>query len=111
MDGSMLAYGTIDYYKRVLASNPTVREDMRLFIRPGVARYFGGPGPDGTDYFSAIDEWVESGKAPEQLPALYRDSRGKPTGGDRIICAYPNVVTYDGKGDPRDPGSFSCKAP
>jgi len=28
--------------------------------------------------------------------------------GSRLACAYPNVLTYDGVGDPRDASSFSC---
>jgi feruloyl esterase len=108
MDGSMSAYGTIDYYERVLELDPTAREDVRLFVRPGVTHCVVGPGPDGTDYLAAIDEWVESGEAPEQLPALFRDPLGQPTGGGRILCAHPNVVTYDRQGDPHDPASFTC---
>jgi len=71
-----------------------------------------GPGPDGTNYLAAIDEWVESGEAPEQLPAPFRALLpGQPEGGERILCAHPNVVTYDGSGDPRDPVNFSCQLP
>jgi len=105
----MSAYGTLKYYEDVLNHDPTARDDVRLFLRPGVAHCFGGPGPDGTNYLAAIDEWVESGEAPEQLDATFRALLpGQPEGGGRIICAHPNVVTYDGTGDPRDPGSFSC---
>ena len=111
MDGSMSAVGTIKYYDRVIDHDPTAVEEVRLFLRPGITHCVGGPGPDGTDYLAAIDEWVESGEAPEQLPALYRDSLGQLTDEGRILCAYPNVVTYDGTGDPRAPSSFSCKLP
>ena len=110
MDNSMSAYGTLKYYEDVLKHDPTARDDVRLFLRPGVSHCMIGPGPDGTDYLAAIDEWVESGEAPEQLDAPFRAFLpGQPEGGGRIICAHPNVVTYDGTGDPRDPGSFSCQ--
>jgi feruloyl esterase len=108
MDGSMSAYGTIKYYERVLEFDPTAAEDVRLFIRPGVTHCNVGPGPDGTDYLDAIDDWVESGKAPEKLPASYRSPVGKVTGGGRILCAWPSVVRYRGDGDPKDPASFFC---
>jgi feruloyl esterase len=111
MDGSMSAYGTIKYYESVLDFDPAAHEDVRLFVRPGVTHCAIGPGPDGTNYLAAIDAWVESGEAPEQLPALYRDLQGQPTGGGRILCAHPNVVTYDGSGDSRDSASFSCQLP
>jgi feruloyl esterase len=110
MDNSMSAYGTLKYYEDVLNQDPTARDDVRLFLRPGVSHCMIGPGPDGTNYLAAIDEWVESGEAPEQLDAPFRAFLpGQPEGGGRIICAHPNVVTYDGTGDPRDPGSFSCQ--
>ena len=55
-----------------------------------------------------IDEWVERGEAPEQLPTLYRDATGQQIGAGRIVCSWPSVVTYQGQGDPREPDSFSC---
>jgi hypothetical protein len=109
MDNSMSAYGTLKYYEDVLNQDPTARDDVRLFLRPGVTHCYAGPGPDGTNYLAAIDEWVESGEAPEQLDAPFRALLpGQPEGGSRIICAHPKVVTYDGAGDPRDASSFSC---
>jgi len=108
MDGSMSAYNTIKYYESVLEHDPTASEDVKLFLRPGVCHCMLGPGPDVTDYLVAIDEWVESGKAPEQLPAQFRGPDLQPTGEGRILCAYPKVAKYDGKGDTRDPSSFSC---
>jgi hypothetical protein len=108
MDGSMSAYNTIKYYESVLKHDSTARKDVRLFLRPGVAHCVAGPGPDVTDYLTAIDEWVESGKAPEQLPAQFRGPNLQPTDEGRILCAYPKVAQYDGKGDPRDVSSFSC---
>ncbi len=111
MDGSMSAYGTIKYYESIIEHDPTASGDVKLFIRPGVTHCMLGPGPDGTDYLAAIDEWVESGKAPEQLPAQYRDLTGQSVGGGRILCAYPKVVKYNGSGDSREASSFSCAVP
>ena len=114
MDGSLTPHGTIDYYESVIGFDPTARDDVRLFVRPGVAHCMGGPGPDGTNYIAALEEWLDSGVAPEQLDSPYAGfAPGRPpTGqGGRIICAHPNVVTYDGSGDPNDPASFSCALP
>lgn len=112
MDGSLTAYGTLDYYEKVLALDPTARDDVRLFIRPGITHCRNGPGPDGTDYIAALEEWLESGVAPDQLDAPYRHPLTRElTGGGRIICAHPAVVTYDGSGDANDPTSFSCQVP
>ena len=49
-----------------------------------------GPGPDGTNYLAAIDEWVESGEAPEQLPAPFRALLpGQPEGGEEFCALIP----------------------
>jgi len=114
MDGSLTPHGTIDYYQSVIDFDPTARDDVRLFVRPGVAHCMGGPGPDGTNYIAALEEWLDSGVAPEKLDAPFAAlAPGRPpTGrGGRVICAHPNVVTYDGSGDPDDPASFSCALP
>ena len=114
MDASLSAYKTIDYYDSVIDFDPSARDDVRLFVRPGVTHCMGGPGPDGTNYIAALERWVDSGVAPEKLDAPYAAPvPGRPhTGeGGRIICAHPNVVTYDGSGAPNDPGSFSCAIP
>jgi feruloyl esterase len=113
-DGSLTPHGTIDYYQSVIDFDPTARDSVRLFVRPGVAHCMGGPGPDGTNFIAALEEWLDSGVAPEQLDAPYATfAPGRPPSGrgGRIICAHPNVVTYDGSGDPDDPASFSCMNP
>ena len=111
MDGSMSAYNTIKYYDSVMAHDSTAQKDVRFFIRPGVAHCVFGPGPDVTDYLTAIDEWVETGNAPEQLAAQFRGKDLQPTKEGRILCAYPKVAKYDGKGNTRDAASFSCVNP
>jgi feruloyl esterase len=112
MDGSLSAYGTIDYYESVLKHDPTARNDVRLFVRPGVTHCSGGPGPDGTDYIAALEQWLDTSTAPDQLDAPFvHPVTREPSGGGRIICAHPAVVTYDGNGNPSEPESFSCKVP
>jgi len=111
MDASLSAYGTLDYYESLIAFDATARNDVRLFLRPGVTHCIGGPGPYGTDYVAALEEWLDTGVAPEQLDAPFvTPALGLPPSGQgaRIICAHPGVVTYDGSGDSNDPESFSC---
>ncbi len=108
MDGSMTPYETIKYYEKVIGLDSTAQKDVKLFLRPGVAHCRFGPGPHETDYLAAIDEWVETGSAPEQLPTQFAGADLLPTDEGRILCAYPKVAKYDGKGNTRDPSSFSC---
>ena len=73
---------------------------------PGVGHCSGGVGPDWVNYLEIMDYWVETGAAPDELPAYWREAAGQGTG-SRLICAYPQVAEYDGQCDPRDVSSFS----
>lgn len=109
-DMALNPYGTVEYYEGVLDRTPDAASDVRLFMMPGVDHCFGGTGPDFVNYLDVIDSWMESGKAPDQLTAFWLNDKMKPDG-SRPVCAYPNVVTYDGNGDERDAASFSCSEP
>ena len=41
----------------------------RLFMVPGMSHCGGGVGPDRNDAVTAVIDWVEKGKAPDQLIA------------------------------------------
>jgi feruloyl esterase len=109
-DAAISGLATIGYYDEVMAHDNTAANYIRLFMMPGVEHCFGGPGPSWVNYLTEIDKWVETGKAPEQLTAYWLDEKFQPTG-SRLLCAYPQISKYDGKGDPRDVSSFSCVSP
>jgi len=98
---------TLHYYENVMAFDPSARDDIRLFLLPGMDHCFGGVGPSYVNFLNEIDKWSETGNAPGQLTAYWLDAQGQPAGA-RPVCAYPNVAKYDGKGDPRDAASFAC---
>ena len=81
----------------------------RLFMMPGVAHCGGGIGPDRIDAVTAVIDWVEKGKAPEQLLA------SKVTNGQvvrtRPLCPYPQVARYSGQGSIDEAANFRCVAP
>jgi feruloyl esterase len=56
----------------------------------------------------AIDQWVQSGKAPEQLVASNPPGRPART---RPLCPYPKVASYTGHGDTDEAQNFRCEAP
>jgi feruloyl esterase len=99
----------VDYYERVVASNPNAQDFARLFMMPGVAHCGGGVGPDRNDAVTAVIDWVEKGRAPDSLIA------SKVTDGKvvrtRPLCPYPQVARYRGQGSTDDAASFSCVAP
>ena len=102
-DAALSALATIDYVDAVYARDPTARDDVRLFLMPGVLHCAGGPGPWFVDYLDAIEQWVESGSPPDQLTAGFFEG-----GGARPLCAYPQKAVYTG-GDGRSPDSFQCR--
>jgi feruloyl esterase len=87
-----------DYYEQVLAVDQSAADDVRLFLMPGVEHCFGGPGPSWVNFLDEIDNWVETGNAPDQVIAYWLDGNMQPAG-SRPVCAYPVAAEYDGEGD------------
>ena len=99
---------TIDYYDRVHAAMGPSQDDwLRLYLMPGVGHCRGGVGPDQADFLGAMEAWVEDGVAPDRITASrIREGEVDMT---RPLCAYPEVATWDGEGDPDDAESFICR--
>ena len=64
------------------------------------------------DVFTALEEWVEAGKAPGDLIAskFIDDDWSKGIGMTRPVFAYPKAARYL-QGDPKDAKSFACVNP
>jgi feruloyl esterase len=95
---------SIKYIDEVYAKDANARNDVRLFMLPGVLHCQGGPGPDRVDALDVIDKWVKDGKAPDEVNASFATG-----GGARKVCAYPKATAYKGTGDGRNPDQFECK--
>jgi feruloyl esterase len=98
----------IDYYERLAADNggvEQVRSIARLFLVPGMAHCGGGPSTDDFDSLTALEAWVEAGKAPDSLIATGRAFPGRT----RSLCAYPQYAAYNGSGDSQIAANFTCK--
>jgi feruloyl esterase len=108
-DNAQTSLAFADYYEQVLEHDETASDDVRLFLMPGVEHCFGGPGPSWVNFLDEIDNWVESGDAPDQVTAYWLDENMQPTG-SRPVCAYPEVAKYDGNGDSQKAASFNCGA-
>jgi hypothetical protein len=100
----------VNYYEAVVAKNgKRTSEFARLFMVPGMAHCGGGVGPDRNDAVTAVIDWVEKGKAPDQLIAT-KIANGEVVR-TRPLCPYPQVARYNGQGSIDDASSFSCVAP
>jgi feruloyl esterase len=110
-------WGTVAYNARMRAATGAVAaSNTRLFLAPGVLHCGGGPGPSTMDTVAAVDSWVKTGTAPEQILAVKTPppARGPQPAAPfipmaRPICAYPMQARYDGKGDPNVAASFACR--
>jgi feruloyl esterase len=109
-DGNVSPSSSINYHGRVQAffrgKGQKADDSYRLFMVPGMGHCQGGPGPDRFDMLTALEQWVEHGKAPDHVPASHM-TEGK-VDRTRILCPYPQVAKYDGTGDKNAAASFQC---
>jgi feruloyl esterase len=104
-DQGLSPLDTAAWYDRLAGSTGGRTQDWaRLFLIPGMTHCSGGKATDEFDMLSAIQAWVEDGKAPDRIIAI-----GKAFSGvSRPLCPYPKVARYRG-GDPTSETSFTCK--
>jgi feruloyl esterase len=96
------------YYNAALKSAGATKgkDSLRLFLIPGMDHCGGGAGCDTFEKLGPMEQWVEKGKAPDQiLASKLTDGKVLRT---RPVCAYPKVATYKGKGDINDAANFAC---
>ncbi len=108
-------YQTVQLYKDMASvtpgSYPRLQKNVRLFMAPGTLHCGGGPGPNSFDMLTALDEWLESGKAPDGIVAA-----GRPTpyctSGDAArtmpLRKFPEVAAYKGSGDVCSAANWRC---
>ncbi|GHH03463.1 tannase/feruloyl esterase family alpha/beta hydrolase [Pseudodonghicola xiamenensis] len=75
----------------------------RLFMVPGMTHCGGGPAFEDFDPLTALEAWVETGTAPEAMPATAPSLPGRAM----PLCAYPAHAQYTG-GDLTSADSFTC---
>ncbi|MWV29417.1 tannase/feruloyl esterase family alpha/beta hydrolase [Aurantiacibacter rhizosphaerae] len=92
-----------DYARQVNAQNPEAASQFSYYTVPGMGHCAGGPGADQIDYLGAMQQWLETGQAPDRLIGRKADSDLV-----RPHCAWPGVARYDGAGDPNEPANWSC---
>jgi hypothetical protein len=121
-DAAIPAQGTIAYRDNVVRRMGAKRagEFVRLFMVPGMHHCAAGTGPSdfgqnavpaqgdssASSVMLALQEWVERGRAPEQLIA-----RQQAPVRTSLICAYPKRATLSQGADPLRAESYSCRDP
>jgi feruloyl esterase len=119
-DPDISPLNSIDYFDNVVSfmshrhddrddARERVNDFFRLFMVPGMQHCSGGPGPNTFDMLSALENWVEKGRAPESIIASHLTSgvvdRTRP------LCVYPKVAVYSGSGSTDDAANFRCRMP
>lgn len=108
-DGVIPAPNTVAFYKAMTARMDPKKAagSVRLFMIPGMGHCGGGDAPTVTDMISVIDQWVETGKAPESV-VVSNPPNQKPM--SRLLCPYPQIPKYKGTGSTDEAASFTCAA-
>lgn len=108
---------SINYYESVVrklnGDRPGALRDTkdfyRLFLVPGMQHCGNGPGTSRFDMLTALEQWVEHDKAPDQVTGSHV-SNGQ-VDRTRPICAYPMQAKYDGSGSTDEAANFTCALP
>jgi len=116
----------IEYFEQVASREGGVRAAQsfyRLVMAPGMSHCGGGPGANTVggsvppihydadrDVISALEAWVEQGKAPESFISTkyVADDPKQGVQFERPVCVYPEAPRYKGHGDRRFASSFTC---
>lgn len=128
-DAALPPQGTIAFYQASLrSSGPRAKDQMRLFLAPGVQHCFGGPGADVIGQIgapqpgdapdrglgAALQAWVETGRTPAAL--VGRRGLGGMMGmpatvpeKQRLLCAYPAKAVLQPGADPDQAASYACR--
>ena len=96
---------SVELYKTMLTQSGD-GDWARLYMLPGMGHCSGGEGPDSFDKIGVLEQWVEKGKAPEEIVASHRTA-GK-VDRRRPLCPYPQVAKYKGSGSIDDAANFVC---
>ena len=112
-DSIVTPFYTVDYYEKVvdeMGGLEKTTDFFRLFMVPGMdhCSILPGKGPDRFDVLTALEHWVEKGKAPERIIASQKEKDGTVVR-TRPIYPYPQKTEYKGSGDVDDADSFTPK--
>ena len=108
-DYAQSPYAGIGYFREVQKrmGEPAVAEFMRLYAAPGVD-HVGSGAPANVDMLSVLVDWVENGRAPEDLTVVEQQA-APPIAVDRALplCRWPSWPHYR-DGDAKSATSFAC---
>ncbi len=110
--------GVYRYYRNVVAKAGKAKAEqfVRLYVAPGLVHFGAGvradgsPLPNKVDVLTVMEDWALKGAAPPDHLLLTSFTPGGAKVSAWPMCRYGDYPHYDGKGDPKESSSFSCKA-
>ena len=107
-DQTVPAQNTVKYFNDVVRTvgADSAGRSVQLYMVPGMGHCRGGAGTDTFDKVAAIEQWIQTGRAPDVIPAS-RVVDGKVVR-TRPLCPYGKVARWNGNGSSEDAANFSC---
>ncbi|MDO5056459.1 MAG: tannase/feruloyl esterase family alpha/beta hydrolase [Lautropia sp.] len=98
------AHDLRDWFRRLQHDTPGTDSFARLFMVPGMTHCGGGRALDDFDPLTALEQWHDTGEAPERIVAQGKAFAGRT----QPLCPYPLEATYQ-QGDENAAESFACQ--
>jgi feruloyl esterase len=105
----------VSYYESIVRKlgADKIQNSVRLFMVPGMDHCFDEEYEHADTYrfdrVAFLKAWKSSGQAPDRIVVTH--GRKGEQERKRLVCAYPQVASYNGSGSTDDPANFSCKQP
>ena len=111
-DTAISPFRTIWFYEDLakgMGGYANAGEHARLFMVPGMLHCLGGDGPSQFDTLSALEAWVEQGKAPDAIVAAKpaADPQAKPVR-TMPLCPFPAQAAFKGTADVNSAENWTC---
>ncbi|NMC94988.1 MAG: tannase/feruloyl esterase family alpha/beta hydrolase [Syntrophorhabdus sp.] len=121
-DGVFSVSDTINWYESFLNTwGRQANKRARLFLVPQMNHCSGGPACDQFNMLDTLVKWVEKGQAPKSIVATARGTGANVVNAEvpaswapnrtRLLCPYPAVAKYRGRGSIEDAKRFKCVIP
>ncbi|RKT20798.1 feruloyl esterase [Paraburkholderia sp. RAU2J] len=112
-DAVLNPFDKVDIYKSLAGANggyENLKKTVRFFPVPEMQHCVGGSGPNSFDALTALDQWVEGGKAPDSILATKYANDDPAASVQRTmpLCPFPAKAAYSGSGNVNDAANWSC---